>query len=126
MELPSGLVIRLDSVINVEPSESNIGFYPRSEYLLVEITGRLSESVFKTRKLITSYTRAAENRRSPVAFRAVGPGISIAILLVHLMRTEEKIYSDEMNFTTFAVRQNNRDKVQTGIQIVLFPKGESS
>jgi hypothetical protein len=124
MELPSGLQIRHDAIITIEPSESNIGFYPREDYLLVEITGSIKESIFKTRKLISAYTmQNEETKKKPVAFRAVGAGIGIVVTLIHLMRTEEeRLYSDNMYFNTFSVKQAKKDKIQTGIQVILFPK----
>jgi hypothetical protein len=123
MDIPLGLIIRSDTFITIEPSENNLGFYPTGEYLLVEITGRMSQSLYQTRKLITQYARQNDKDAvKPIAFRAVGQGINTAITLIHLMRTEEEdLYDDEMGFFTFSAKNPNRDKPQTGIQIILFP-----
>ena len=120
MDLPHGLLIRLDSIVTIDSSETNIGFYPRDDYLLIEVNGSIKESLYSIRKTITSYTRK-ENQK-PIAFRGVGQGINLVITLIHLMRTEEKIYSNNIHFLTYSVKQANKDKLQTGIQVVLFPK----
>ena len=124
MEFPPGLVIRSDVLITIEFTENNLGFYPTESYLLIEITGRMSQSLYQTRKLISQYARQNEKgKKKPIAFRAVGQGINTAITLIHLMRTEEEdLYDEEIGFTTFSAKNPKRDKPQTGIQIILFPK----
>ena len=120
MDLPHGLFIRMDSIVTIEPSETIIGFFPRDDYLLIEVNGPIKESLYSIRKTITNYTR--KEIQKPIAFRGAGQGIGLIITLTHLIRTEEKIYSDNMHFLTFSVKLVNKEKLQTGIQIVLFPK----
>ena len=124
MDIPPGLVIRSDALISIELPENNLGFYPTEDYLLIEITGRMSQSLYQTRKLISQYARQNEKgTKKPIALRAVGQGINTAITLIHLMRTEEEdLYDEEIGFNTFSAKNPKRDKPQTGIQIILFPK----
>ncbi|MFW9928029.1 MAG: hypothetical protein ACFFD1_01405 [Candidatus Thorarchaeota archaeon] len=128
MEIPDGLKIRSDAIITIDPSEDNLGFYPREDYLLIEITGQIKQSIFRTRKLVAAYTKQHDKENlKPIAFRAIGQGIGASITLVHLMRTEEEnLYDDNLSFNTFSVKNNQRDKIQTGIQIILFPKNKKT
>jgi hypothetical protein len=123
MDIPLGLMVRSDVIITIEPSENNLGFFPTDQYLLIEITGRMSQSLYQTRKLISQYARQNDkDSKKPIAFRAVGQGINTTITLIHLMRTEEEdLYEEKMDFKTFSAKNPKRDKPQTGIQIILFP-----
>ncbi|MHA2363167.1 MAG: hypothetical protein ACXAC7_04365 [Candidatus Hodarchaeales archaeon] len=117
LEIPESLRIKRDAVVSVELNEP-LGFYPRSDYLLCEISGRIK--IWETRKLIANYTKSQPDK--PIAIRAVGRSMNTAVIMIHLMQTEEKLYSTFLNAQTFSVHNPNSNKPLTGIQFILFPK----
>lgn len=116
-QIPTSLIIPTDSVISVD-MDSPLGFYPREDYLLVEITNKIK--IWDTRKLIANYSK--DNNR-PVVIRAIGRSINTAVVMIHLMRTDQRSpYADELNAQTFSAQHPNSSKLITGIQFILFPK----
>lgn len=117
---PASLSISKDVVINADMSQP-LGFYPREDYLLVEVTGRIK--MFEVRKFIEKYSR--QNRTKPVAIRGIGPrNIETAVVMSHLIINDAKatVYHQDVAAQTFsAMNQSKQGKLMTGIQIILFP-----
>lgn len=114
-KVPENLRLTKDSVISIDLTQ-DLGFYPHDDYLLVEITNRIK--IYDTRKLIAKYS---QNHKKPIAIRGIAGGLTAAIVMTHLTITEEEIYSDQLEATTFSVRDKS-NKPKTGIQLVIFPK----
>jgi hypothetical protein len=119
-KVPESLRLNKDSVISIDLS-GDLGFYPHDEYLLVEITNRIR--IYDTRKLIAKYSK---EHKKPIAIRGIAGGLTAAVVMTHLIVTEEdEIYSDQLEASTFSVRDKT-DKPKTGIQLVIFPKESDS
>ena len=115
-EIPDSLRITKDTTVSMDMSEA-LGFFPRDDYLLVEITDRIR--IYDTRKLIAQYSK--EHTNNPIAIRGIGGGLTAAIVMTHLIITEEELYSDRLEASTFSVLDHKSDKPKTGIQLVIFP-----
>lgn len=115
--VPESLLISSDTFISVD-LESPLGFYPREDYLLVEITGRIK--IWDTRKLIAKYTKSQPD--NPIAIRCVGRSIPTAVIMIHLMQIEEKLYLGNLDAQTFSAKNPKSNKPLTGIQFILYPK----
>ena len=101
----------------MDMSES-LGFFPRDDYLLVEITNKIR--IYDTRKLIAKYSK--DHSQNPIAIRGIGAGLTAAIVMTHLIITEEEgLYSDKLEASTFSVLDPHSDRTKTGIQLVIFP-----
>ena len=116
-EVPDSLRITKDTTVSMDMSEP-LGFYPREDYLLVEITDRIK--IYDTRKLIAQYSK--EHSKNPIAIRGIAGGLTAAIVMTHLIITEEDLYSDRLEASTFSVLDHKSDKPKTGIQLVIFPQ----
>ena len=115
-KVPESLRLTKDTMISIDMSE-DLGFYPQDDYLLVEITNRIK--IYDTRKLIAKYS---QDHKKPIAIRGIAGGLTAAIIMTHIIITEEdEIYSDQMEAQTFSVKDKS-DKPKTGIQLVIFPK----
>ena len=116
-EVPDSLRITKDTTVSMDMSEA-LGFFPRDDYLLVEITDRIK--IYDTRKLIAKYSK--DHSANPIAIRGIGGGLTAAIVMTHLIITEEEgLYSDKLEASTFSVLDPKSDKQKTGIQLVIFP-----
>lgn len=120
-KVPENLRLTKDTVISIDLNEE-LGFFPRDDYLLVEITNRIK--IFEVRKLIAKYTEAHKN---PIAIRGIGGGLTGAVIMTHIIITEySDLYSDQMEAQTFSVKDKKTNKPRTGIQLVIFPKTKNS
>lgn len=115
-EIPQSLRITKDTTVSMDMSEA-LGFFPRDDYLLVEITDRIR--IYDTRKLIAKYSK--EHSKNPIAIRGIAGGLTAAIVMTHLIITEEDLYSDRLEASTFSVLDHKSDKPKTGIQLIIFP-----
>jgi hypothetical protein len=116
-EIPESLRITKDTTVSMDLSQA-LGFYPRDDYLLVEITDKIR--IYDTRKLIAQYSRS--HSKNPIAIRGIGGGLTGAIVMTHLIITEEALYSDQLEASTFSVLDPKSDRPKTGIQLVIFPE----
>ena len=115
-QVPESLRITKDTTVSMDMSEP-LGFFPRDDYLLVEITDKIR--IYDTRKLIAQYSK--EHQTQPIAIRGIGGGLTAAIVMTHLIITEEDLYSDQLEASTFSVLDHKSDRPKTGIQLVIFP-----
>jgi len=116
-QIPSNLIIARDAIISVD-LQTPLGFYPREDYLLIELTGRIK--IWDTRKLIAKYSR--NHPTEPIVIRSIGRSINTAAIMIHLMQTEEQLYSTNLNAQTFSAQNPNSNKPLTGVQFILFPR----
>ena len=116
-EVPESLRITKDTTVSMDMSEP-LGFFPREDYLLVEITDKIK--IYDTRKLIAKYSK--EHSTRPIAIRGIGAGLTSANVMTHLIITEDEgLYSDRLEASTFSVMDSKSDRNKTGIQLIIFP-----
>ena len=117
-QVPESLRITKDTLVSLDMS-TGLGFYPRDDYLLVEISDKIR--LYDTRKLIAQYSK--DHSKNPIAIRGIAGGLTAAIIMTHLIITEEEdLYSDRLEAQTFSVQDNKSNKPKTGIQLIIFPK----
>ncbi|NWF96204.1 MAG: hypothetical protein HXY34_08675 [Candidatus Thorarchaeota archaeon] len=109
-----------DSVISIS-LEEEVGVFPTSDYILVEISPKAGKiNVLKIAQTIRGLVRQGQK---VVAIRGYGfKGIGLSVRIAHELKKAEKAFEYEMTFDTFDAADQD-GQPQTSVQIVVLPPG---
>ncbi|RDE11866.1 MAG: hypothetical protein C4K47_09210 [Candidatus Thorarchaeota archaeon] len=107
-----------DSIIGIALDE-DVGVFPTSEYVLLEISPTAEKiNVLKIASTIQGLVR---NDKRIVAIRGYGfKGIGLAVRVAHELKVREQRFRYEMAFDTFDA-SDKEGKTLTSVQIVVMP-----
>jgi hypothetical protein len=119
-KLPSPLELRSNAIVSFNMSD-NVEFSPTNDYLLVEVRG--FAKLYHIRKVIE---RFMDEFPRPIAVRGYGGrGVSSAVAIIHLMKTDKSCKGFAIGYFDTFTSQSADGKKLTSCQIVLFPNLES-
>ena len=107
-----------DSIIGINLDE-DIGVFPTSEYVLLEISPKAEK--ISIPKIASTIRGLVKNDRRVVAIRGYGfKGIGLAVRVAHELKLQEARFKYEMAFDTFDA-SDSEGKTVTSVQIVVMP-----
>ena len=116
-KVPEKLRLR-DSIISITSNE-DVGVFPTSEYVLLEISPTAEK--INVPKIASTIHALVRNDRRVVAIRGYGfKGIGLAVRVAHELKVREQRFRYEMAFDTFDA-SDKEGKTVTSVQIVVMP-----
>jgi len=116
-KVPEKLRLR-DSIISITSNE-DVGVFPTSEYVLLEISPTAEK--LNVPKIASTIHGLVRNDRRVVAIRGYGfKGIGLAVRVAHELKVREQRFRYEMAFDTFDA-SDKEGKTVTSVQIVVMP-----
>jgi hypothetical protein len=116
-KVPEKLRLR-DSIISITSNE-DVGVFPTSEYVLLEISPTAEK--INVPKIASTIHALVRNDRRVVAIRGYGfKGIGLAVRVAHELKVREERFRYEMAFDTFDA-SDKEGKTLTSVQIVVMP-----
>jgi hypothetical protein len=107
-----------DSIISITSNE-DVGVFPTSEYVLLEISPTAEK--INVPKIASTIHALVRNDRRVVAIRGYGfKGIGLAVRVAHELKVREERFRYEMAFDTFDA-SDREGKTVTSVQIVVIP-----